>query len=1033
MDVHVHANVGRMDQGDEGVRSFCPGMRSGRKVCALLLVMGLFCVVAVALATPVSAQTTILTVEIKSCDVVIIDSNKPDPPDLEGPNSSLVQARICNTGLVDATNVTINFTWNSTSNSTYIYSHPNERMEKNVGTILANECKDVFFAIQMIRDKNAGGRTRSFTLNVTSDNSNATTTSQTLTLKTAAGQSQDSGVYMGISGNYSTVCQYFKVYFWLNVTRKITEVCFPCVYDPGVFELVNVTVNTSGNLTYELHMTTNAREDYYVTYTFHAIGPGTSAIAPIIQDYKTNYQYNFDATTGNLTVYEELPIINKTVGAPNCTIIPGEEYCVATDTPIIINASGGALVNVSYRVDTGPWNNITSQLPYTFNFTSYGECNHTLDIIAIDNLGHIAYDNETFHVDDTPPIIEKIVGAPNCTVAPDVYCITTSTPIFINVSSGCCPNVTVEELVGSTWTQLAVPGNFTLGPEGVHNLSLRAYDCFGRMVYDNETFYVDETAPVLTKTIIGGPYCELEANESYCVNLSSQINVTASNGGCCPDTNITITYRIWNGTVWTDWQEYTANISFTEECMHYLELNATDCLGNSVLDNETFYVDETAPVINKIVGEPSSKISETEWAVSTSTNITINVTSAGCCPNFTVVYRIWYNGSWSPDWTDISDQLPYTLNFTENCTHNLSIHAFDCLGNLGGDNETFYVNHGLPEVFCISGYKLNESDVGLANWTINVTNSSGVMVGSNVTDATGYWRVCGLSPGNYTVRETPQNGWIAVTPAEGYQNITLNDTDMTNVNFTNREQVVFACISGYKLNESSGLGIAGWKIVVKNSTDAIVATNTTDATGYWQVCGLEPGNYTVCEVLQAGWVAVNPESGCQNVSMGTVNITNLNFTNSECNGSISNFVWLDTNQNGIQDDGEPGIARVTVMLYRHEDENKTWISTRVTDAAGLFSFDKLCAGNYSLQFILPPGFVFTQQGQGNTDEDSNADATGRTVIFTLGDGVVDTTIDVGLYYLPPEEAPAFTPGGLIALVSLLATIAAVTITRRKRR
>jgi uncharacterized repeat protein (TIGR01451 family) len=290
---------------------------------------------------------------------------------------------------------------------------------------------------------------------------------------------------------------------------------------------------------------------------------------------------------------------------------------------------------------------------------------------------------------------------------------------------------------------------------------------------------------------------------------------------------------------------------------------------------------------------------------------------------------------------------------------------------------------------------------------------------------------CSSKEFNYTVTQDDcTTGWINNT-------VEVNGTDHcgNNLRATDYWNVTVVCtykycISGQKMNETEN-GLANWTINVKNSTGAIIATAKTDTNGYWQVCGLVPGNYTVCEVLQQGWKLFDFGSVCQNVTLVAENITDLDFMNCECNGSISNFVWLDTNQNGIQDLNESGIEGVIVKLYLHESP-ATLIGTTVTNVDGFYSFDQLCAGNYSLQFFPPPGFVFTQQGQGDYRNDSNADATGRTVIFTLGDGVVDTTIDAGLYQVP-EEVPTFTSVGLIALVSLLATIAAVTITRRKRR
>ena len=50
------------------------------------------------------------------------------------------------------------------------------------------------------------------------------------------------------------------------------------------------------------------------------------------------------------------------------------------------------------------------------------------------------------------------------------------------------------------------------------------------------------------------------------------------------------------------------------------------------------------------------------------------------------------------------------------------------------------------------------------------------------------------------------------------------------------------------------------------------------ATGHWQVCGLENGTYTVCEVKQPGWVQIDPPD-CYDMTMAGKNVSNLNFTN----------------------------------------------------------------------------------------------------------------------------------------------------------
>jgi hypothetical protein len=48
-----------------------------------------------------------------------------------------------------------------------------------------------------------------------------------------------------------------------------------------------------------------------------------------------------------------------------------------------------------------------------------------------------------------------------------------------------------------------------------------------------------------------------------------------------------------------------AAVHFEEECLHYLEIFAEDELNNSIIDNETFNVDDTPPEIEKTVGTPN--------------------------------------------------------------------------------------------------------------------------------------------------------------------------------------------------------------------------------------------------------------------------------------------------------------------------------------------------------------------------------------------------------------------------------------------
>ena len=109
-----------------------------------------------------------------------------------------------------------------------------------------------------------------------------------------------------------------------------------------------------------------------------------------------------------------------------------------------------------------------------------------------------------------------------------------------------------------------------------------------------------------------------------------------------------------------------------------------------------------------------------------------------------------------------------------------------------------------------------------------------------------------------------------------------------------------------------------------------------------------------------------------------------------------NRVWHDLNRNGVQDPGEPGVAGVTVKLYKADG---TLFGTKVTDANGLYLFANIPAGDYYAVFSgLPAGMAATVADAGGNDlidSDPNA-ATLTTIVTTLTFGEVDTTWDLGL-------------------------------------
>jgi len=119
---------------------------------------------------------------------------------------------------------------------------------------------------------------------------------------------------------------------------------------------------------------------------------------------------------------------------------------------------------------------------------------------------------------------------------------------------------------------------------------------------------------------------------------------------------------------------------------------------------------------------------------------------------------------------------------------------------------------------------------------------------------------------------------------------------------------------------------------------------------------------------------------------------------------IGNRVWLDVNQNNIQDDWERGAGGVCVNLY---DENRNLLQQTSTDSNGYYGFN-VSAGNYFVAFAKPEGMEFAQKDAGEDAKDSDLDPTSGWS-DALDITVSLPNLDVGLILLnqpvPTSELP----------------------------
>lgn len=277
--------------------------------------------------------------------------------------------------------------------------------------------------------------------------------------------------------------------------------------------------------------------------------------------------------------------------------------------------------------------------------------------------------------------------------------------------------------------------------------------------------------------------------------------------------------------------------------------------------------------------------------------------------------------------------------------------------------------------------------------------------------------------------------WNSFAYTASYLDTTSNDTQMLlsseppKVGLTLVDSAGSAGLGDYVWFDSNGDGQQGVNepplegvIVSLYDGDTLIAETLTNVSGHYTFPGLLPDHtYTisldkadntlpgaVLSGLTPSTISVEPNATTG--AMGTFTSTyDFGFTRL---AALGNYVWFDDNGDGAQDENEAGIPMVTVSL---KDAAGNTIQTTQTDAAGLYVFEDLPPGDYSLAFSdLPADYVFTRpDATGNPQTDSDVDSSGATVRITLAAGARDMSWDAGIKPLeapPPEIA---TLGGKV--------------------
>jgi hypothetical protein len=313
-------------------------------------------------------------------------------------------------------------------------------------------------------------------------------------------------------------------------------------------------------------------------------------------------------------------------------------------------------------------------------------------------------------------------------------------------------------------------------------------------------------------------------------------------------------------------------------------------------------------------------------------------------------------------------------------------------------------------------------------------------ISSTLTDGSGNYQFTNLISGTYAIQfaDPATIGYDAVTGRDrGGDDATDSDADRSTFrtvditlnagetqdtwdygvyNLASIGNYVWSDLNGDGDQDVGEPGLSGVTVELSGTdglSNTVLLTTTTDATGVYSFTNLVPGDYQLTFSTPAGYEPTGQNQAGDTVDSdadtgtGQTIVTDLESGETDNSwdagfyrpASIGDYVWEDTNGNGIQDEAGTGIPGVTVELSGTDGLGNSVSDSTTTDATGVYSFTDLVPGVYQLTFNTPAGYTFTGQDAGGNDAlDSDADtSTGQTTVTTLSAGENDDSWDAGLY------------------------------------